>query len=161
MAKRVKIKDSRKKWDRLKRKAARNSNKDGSEVQVGLFSEQGGDLVIYGATNEFGTDKAGPNRDITIPERSWLRSTYDEQVKKLYKFLVKNKMRIVLGKVSRKVVLNKIGFKLVGAIQEKIATGNFKPNAPKVKRAKESKGKSGRPLIREGRLRQSVTHRIQ
>lgn len=157
----VKIKDNKKKWDRLKRAVAKGSTKDGSEVQVGIFSEQGGDLVIYAATNEFGTDKAGPNRDITIPERSFLRSTYDEQIKTLFKFLKKNVIKVVTGKVTRLSILNKMGFKLVGEIQKKIAEGNFKPNAPKVKRRKQSKGKSGRPLINEGRMRQSITHRIQ
>jgi phage gpG-like protein len=160
MAKGVKIRDNKKKWDKLKRAVSKGSKSTGSEVQIGVFSEQGGDLVIYAATNEFGTDRAGPNRNIIIPERSWLRSTYDEQVKKLFQFIKKNKVKIVLGKVSRKSILNKIGFQLVGAMQKKIAEGVFTPNAPSVKSKKTSQGKEGKPLINEGRLRQSITHRI-
>ena len=42
------------------------------EVQVGIGAESGSDLAMIAAVNEFGSD------DGHTPERSYLRSTFDE-----------------------------------------------------------------------------------
>ena len=63
-------------------------------VNIGLFGEQGSDLVIYAASNEFGTEKN--------PERSFLRSTVDEKKQTFKKFIDRNKMfeRDLKGKID-------------------------------------------------------------
>lgn len=125
-------------------------------VDIGVFAEQGSEVVIYAATNEFGTDRAGPNRNITIPERSFLRAGVDENKNEFRTFLESKAVRIVLGKESKERVLSKLGALAQGKIQSRIAQGRFTPNAPLTIRIKGST----KPLIDTGRLRQSITWRI-
>lgn len=154
MAKKSGIKDDRKKWDKLKKNVTKMSKGDNA-VDIGLFGEQGSELVLYASTNEFGSD------DGLTPERSFLRSTFEEEKKAVKRFLDKNKVKVALGKVSKKKLLNKVGFKIVGAVQIKISSGEFTPNAPSVVRRKTIQGKEGTPLIDTGRMRQSITHKVR
>ena len=152
MAKKSKVIDDKRQWDKLRKKVTKLSKGDNA-VDIGLFGEQGSDLVIYASSNEFGTG--------TIPERSFLRTTFDEEKKAIINLLDKNKIKAVLGKISKKKLLSRIGLKMVGAVQIKIASGPFTPNAPSTRRQKTKSGKQGTELIDTGRMRQSITHKVR
>lgn len=145
------IKDSDPGFRKLKK-----NFKGPDSVDIGVFAGQGSDLVIYAATNEFGTDRAGPNRNITIPERSFLRAGVDENKKAFVSFIAGAAPKVVLGKESKKSVLSKLGLLAQGKVQKRIASGPFVPNAPSTIRIKGS----SRPLINTGRLRQSITFEV-
>ena len=51
----------------------------GKEIKVGILGTENSETAEYAAANEFGTDKAGRNRKVKIPERSFLRSTFDDR----------------------------------------------------------------------------------
>ena len=69
---------------------------NGSTVEVGLFANEDAELITYVATNEFGTNRAGKNRNITIPERPFMRDTFNKMVGK-----VRNRFEQIAGAVGR------------------------------------------------------------
>ena len=117
-------------------------------VDIGLFSEQGSDLVIYAASNEFGTEK--------IPERSFLRSTVDENRREFRAFLDKRKNQVVISRTERERVLKGLGLFAEKKVVIKIGKGPFTANAPSTIRMKGS----SKPLINTGRMRQSITSKV-
>ena len=145
------IKDSDPGFRKLKK-----NFKGPDHVDIGVFAKQDSEVVIYAATNEFGTDRAGPNRNITIPERSFLRAGVDENKKIFRAFLAGELPKVVTGKKSKEKVLLQLGALAQGKVQGKIRQGPFTPNAPSTVRIKGS----SRPLINTGRLRQSITFEV-
>lgn len=148
---RFRIKDSDPGFKKLKK-----NFKGPDNVDIGVFAGQGSDLVIYAATNEFGTDQAGPNRNIIIPERSFLRAGVDENKRELKQFAKKKAFDVLTGKISKKVALSQLGLLAQSKVQKRIASGPFVPNAPSTIRIKGS----SRPLVNTGRLRQSITFEV-
>ncbi len=61
-------------------------------------------MVVIAATNEFGTDRAGKGKNITIPARPFLRPTLEEQNEKVRKQIDKAKVKVVTGKLSKPVI---------------------------------------------------------
>jgi len=132
-------------------------------VDVGIFGEQDSELVIQAASNEFGTDRAGRNHNIVIPERSFIRSTFDEQKEDLTTSIDKAKIDVVIGKISKDKFLNRLGLFLGGKIVAKINDSKqwAEPNAESTIAAKTRAGKVGdQPLVDTGRTKQSVTHKL-
>ena len=118
-------------------------------VNIGLFGEQGSDLVEYATRNEFGDQK--------VPERSFLRSTLDEDNRLFIRFIDKEKKEIVEGKRTRENALKRLGIFTEGRVKLKITRGPFKQNAPSTLRAKWPKTK---PLINSGRMRGSIISKV-
>lgn len=127
----------------------------GSFVKVGVLADdaKGGmheigpdgkaaDLTVaeIAAVLEFGTE------DHHIPERSFVRSTFDEQRDELFKTAIKCCGGILDGKLSVGQSLNIMGAQLSTAIKNKITTGQGvpPPNAPSTAIAKAMKGKTAR-----------------
>jgi len=132
-------------------------------VDVGIFGEQDSDLVKQAAANEFGAENAGRNGNITIPERSFIRSTFDEQKEDLTKSIDKAKVDVVIGKVDKDEFLNRLGLFLGGKIVAKINDSKqwAVPNAESTIAAKTRAGKVGdQPLVDTGRTKQSITHKL-
>jgi len=132
-------------------------------VDVGIFGEQDSELIIQAASNEFGTDIAGRHHNIKIPERSFIRSTHDEQKEVLTKSIDKAKVDVVIGKISKDKFLNRLGLFLEGKIVAKINDSKqwAQDNADSTVAAKTRGGKVGdQPLVDTGRMKQSVTHKL-
>lgn len=106
--------------------------------------------ALVATVNEFGSD------DGHVPERSFLRSTFDEQLPALK--IIRNRVieNVVLGKMSPATGLGLIGAHLAGKVQEKISSGVPPENAPSTIRAKGS----SRTLVDTGQLRQSITYEV-
>lgn len=137
----------------------------GGAVDIGIFGDQGSEAVIIAATNEFGTDIAGPQKNIKIPQRSFLRAGVDEKKSDIADKLDKGKNQIVRGKMTTERFLKGLGI----YIADKIIVERIKrskewavPNAPATIEKKTVAGKVGdQPLIdTTTNILQRITYRV-
>lgn len=129
-------------------------NAKGSVVEVGIFddAEAYEDLVTVaevGFWNEFGT--------VTIPERSFIRSTMDENRKKLEILTAKLFGDIVSGKIDTKKALNILGVRIREMIRKKVLDLNDPVNAPYTVATKGFNN----PLVDSRRLWRSIAHEVK
>lgn len=114
-------------------------------VRVGVQGDD--EVAVIAAVHEFGSD------DGTIPERSYLRSTFDEQRDALLAALEESVGQAIDGKVDLEKGLEKLGETLVEDIRRKIQQGI----APDLDEDTiEAKG-NDTPLIDTGRLLEAIT----
>lgn len=122
---------------------------DGLGVTIGIHAEEGSELAVIAASHEFGTD--------TVPERSFLRATLDEQ-DGAYREATADAIRSVLdGKRSAQVALERLGLRVVRDVRGKIRSGLDPALAPATIAAKGS----SKPLIDTGRLLRSITYQVR
>lgn len=121
--------------------------KIGVQADAGMHKGSNTDMVVIASANEYGT------RDGRIPERSFIRSTMDENRRKL---LTKTKRLLKNEKYNIRKILNLLGLEITRLIQRKITTLSSPPNKPSTIRAKGSDN----PLIDTGQLRQTIRHEV-
>lgn len=154
-----------------------------SYVKVGVLDdgqtyEDGLTVAEIAAVHEFGTE------DGRIPERSFVRATFDLESAALTKLAEKLFQRVVFGKMSTTDALNVLGAQLAADIKRRIQQGIDPPNAMRTALAKVMKGKTRRlfkrpaqnlgealaqagalaavkPLIDTGRLLNAVTWAVE
>lgn len=139
-----------------------NKDLDGVVVKVGVQAKdkavrrgKGGSirntdqpLAVIAAIHEFGLGD--------MPQRSFLRSAYDENLPMIDKMIQRVANGAVFG-LGTNAALNQLGNVVQGIVQRKIVDGPFVPNSPAtIKRKKSSK-----PLIDTGHLRQSIRYVIE
>lgn len=139
-----------------------NKDLDGVVVKVGVQAKdkavrrgKGGSirntdqpLAVIAAIHEFGRGD--------MPQRSFLRSAYDENLPMIDKMIQRVANGAVFG-LGTNAALNQLGNVVQGMVQRKIVDGPFVPNSPAtIKRKKSSK-----PLIDTGHLRQSIRYVIE
>lgn len=139
-----------------------NKDLDGVVVKVGVQAKdkavrrgKGGSirntdqpLAVIAAIHEFGLGD--------MPQRSFLRSAYDENLPMIDKMIQRVANGAVFG-LGTNAALNQLGNVVQGMVQRKIVDGPFIPNSPAtIKRKKSSK-----PLIDTGHLRQSIRYVIE
>lgn len=95
--------------------------------------------------NEFGT--------VTAPERSFLRSTIDENRRKLEKKTAELFSKVESGRMDAKKALDALGFLIQELIRKKILETNDPPNAPRTIAAKGFNN----PLVDSRQLWRSIT----
>lgn len=93
---------------------------------------------------------------VEIPERSFLRWTFDNRQVELEELAVKGIMGVLAGKTTAKTLLETLGAWLQGQVQDRIVDISDPPNAEITKARK----KSSNPLIDTGRLKDSITYRV-
>jgi phage gpG-like protein len=108
-------------------------------------------LVEVGAVHEFGS------RDGRIPERSYMRSTFDRNRDDYERGFKRSIGRVVDGTAEIDTELGRLGLVVAGDIQETIATLTDPPLA---QYTIDKKG-SSKPLIETGRLKQSIDHEVR
>ena len=120
-------------------------------LKVGLLkglgihpNSEGMTIPEVGAVNEFG----GGN----VPERSFIRSTIRENVKKYSEVRKELLAKIITGNMTLDKAVNILGTMVKSDIQKMITDLKDPPNAP---RTVEEKGSSN-PLIDTGLLRKSI-----
>jgi len=145
---------------------------DASAVLGGIFGDA--QLAMIAGVNEFGvtidvTDKMRAflaanglylkktTTTITIPERSFLRSTFDNKGV-INRILKKTGDFIYQIDVDEKKVLDIIGVNLVAAIRRKIKSNIGPENHPFTIKQKGGKNKT---LINESHLLQGITFKIE
>lgn len=144
---------------------------DDKQIKVGLFG--GGDIVMIGAVHEYGVEipvtekmrawfaaNGYPLKKettvIKIPERSWLRSGFDENVDKIVKKIEQLLPDVIEGDVNPRLFMDAIGMEFAGLIQKKMRDLRTPPNSSMTI---ERKG-SDNPLIDTGRLVGAIRHEI-
>lgn len=142
-------------------------------VRIGVLGEDDSHMVMIASVNEFGVDiqvtekmrkylhKMGlhlkkSTTKITIPERSFIRSTFDENEDKLERYAEKLLQGVLDGKITGKQCLERIGEYLRTKISSKIRDIKEPPNHPFTQKMKAIDN----PLIDSGRLRQSITYEV-
>lgn len=120
-------------------------------------SEDGATLAQYASANEFGGKNPETGRLDHPPQRSYLRSTTDENEQKYDKALGKQIGRVIDGTLPAKQALGIVGEQAVGDVKRKIRTLRTPPNAESTIAAKGSSN----PLIGvPGRLRASIKKKV-
>lgn len=124
-------------------------------ISVGIQGEDADDTYPNGATlvevataNEFGTD--------TIPQRSFIRSTFDEKRSDLAEFQRAQIAKVADGKITAEVANERIGLWAASQVQAKIGSNIPPPNAQSTI---DRKGSSA-TLIDTGAMRQAITHEV-
>lgn len=149
---------------------------DGRKVKVGIVGESDSKLLTYAAVNEYGASIAitqkmrrflptiginvkASTTHIVIPERSYIRSTFDN---KKYFEAMKKKLapifaKVLEGKNDPYDILEYIGLIYVSNVKSTIANMKEPPNHPVTI---ERKGKGKGLLIDSGRLVSSISFEV-
>jgi hypothetical protein len=127
---------------------------NGAEILVGVQSEEESAMLTIAAVNEFGSDPEGPMAG-HIPERSFLRATFDEEQAAIE---VATNLAIdqVLAGKGGLLALNVVGLKVTNLIKKRIVNRIAPANAESTIKRK----KSDKPLIDKGRLINSIRHKV-
>ena len=104
--------------------------------------------------NEFGSSNG------KIPERSFIRSTFDSEKKNWRALTGKLKKQMIAAAKTVEWILSIMGTKIVGDIQAKIVAVKEPPNAPSTIERKTRAGRVGdNPLVDFGQLKSSITYK--
>lgn len=126
-------------------------------VKVGLFAAVGDKVLTRGIVNEFGTTQAGRNRNITIPERSFIRHTYNKQYKAVGKRFGQIFKAITNKNYSVVPKLDLIGKEQVAETQKTMTD----LRSPKNATSTINKKGSSNPLIDTGELRSKINSEVK
>jgi len=94
-------------------KLASSTKKGSDHKPATAFSE----IIMIAAFNEFGTDK--------IPERPFIRQSFDNNLKGLNDFKEKLYIRVVKGQLNASKTLGLLGEWMLAATKREIRNGNF------------------------------------
>lgn len=139
---------------------------DGSSVDVGILKGEASiidqvsgskfEVAEIAAVQEFGTTRAGRNNNVTIAERSFMRSTVDAKKSKYEEVLKSLMVDVLLGLKTVNQALSLFGERVVGDIKKKITSIKSPPNAPSTI---EAKGFDN-PLIHTGTMRSRIKKKV-
>lgn len=144
----------------------------GTNIKVGLFG--GGDIVMIGAVHEYGVDiNVTPKmrawfayqgyplkKDTTvihIPERSFLRSGFDENIEEITRKVESLLPNVLEDGISADAFMDMVGLEFAGLIQKKLRDLRDPANSSMTT---ERKG-STNPLIDTGRLVGAISHKVE
>lgn len=147
---------------------------NGKKIKVGVFGDDGSDLVMIARVHEYGCEipvtqkmrawfaaNGYPLKKettvIRIPERSFLRSGYDENIDTISKKIEEMVPDVISSEVDPKAFMDAIGMEFAGLIQKKMRDLKDPPNS---QMTIERKGSSN-PLIDTGRLVGSIRHEVE
>ena len=97
-------------------------------------------------------------RKVVIPERAFLRTSFDEEKPKLDQIVQKMLVQVYAGKMTGEQMLNRLGLYLQSKVQEKIRRIKSPPKSPLTLAAQGSR--KTKPLLDTGRLLQSITYEV-
>lgn len=106
--------------------------------------------IDLGLAHEFGVPELG------IPERSFMRSTFDDKVDDYSHLFEIGIQKILDGKMSMEELVALVGERCVADIKNHISEGIPPPNAPGTIRRKGS----STPLIDSGQMKNAVTVKV-
>lgn len=137
-------------WNRIKKEIEKSKK---AYVKIGIFqsapsSEDGVTQAEKAFWNEFGTKN--------IPERSFIRSNFDEQVNKYFKNVRDQFLKIYDGTSTVSTSLEKLGQKVQSDIRKKIKNVKTPPNSLATIKAKGSSN----PLIDKSDMLKSVDYEV-
>lgn len=125
----------------------------GSKTKVDTIAGRqqvaGINIAGYAAQNEFGTD--------TIPERSFLRSFFDQNLNIIEPFVERVCGRIIDDQITIEQGLGIIGTQMQDGVKEKIRQIRTPPNSPRT----IAKKRSSKPLIDFGQMIAAVRYVVK
>jgi len=153
----VKVEDDRVLWD-LIMKRARNA---GGHVDVGFFGADDAEMPMIAAVQEFGNkDNRMYNPDgnpAPIPERPFMRQTYNKYLKEIELFIDRQLDRYVKLKISYEQVFERTGLYFQRLVRKEMKnSSNWEKNSDVTI---ERKG-SSKPLFDTGTMWQTLTYLI-
>lgn len=151
MTKRSTFKDIDRGWVHIKRETMKMKN---AVARIGVLQSapaypDGTSQAEVAFHNEFGTKD--------IPERSFIRSTADENRARYVGLMKGETNKIIAGKSTVKVSLEKVGMIAQGNVRKKIKTLRTPPNAPATIKAKGSSN----PLIDTSTMLKSIDYEVK
>ncbi|WP_125153664.1 hypothetical protein [Clostridium rectalis] len=144
-------------------------------IKIGIFGSDDSKILLIAKVNEYGLDinvtpkmrawfhykglhLKDSTTNIHIPERSFIRKTYDEKRGEIEK-IVKNGLEELFSfKIDINTFFNRVGTYLVGITQETLTNVTIPKNHPFTLQQKSPKTN---PLINTGHLRESITFKIE
>lgn len=138
----------------VRRVMARVKEVTTSRIRVGIVGKGESFFAMLGAVHEFGTNRAGRNRNVTIPERSFLRSTIDDR--RETKRAMAGASAVFDFSVEAGGVLDVIGLTMAAAVRRKIRSNL----PPKLKAATIKRKGSSVALIDSGALVNRIQHEV-
>jgi HK97 gp10 family phage protein len=120
-----------------------------TQVKGDRKQKSGVTIAQYAAYNEFGTE--------TIPERSFMRSTFDQNLEKIEDILIIQLGLVVDRERTLTQAFNRVGLAVGGMVQMKIREIRTPPNSPYTIAEK----KSSKPLIDFGQMIAAVRHVVR
>ena len=143
-------------------------------INVGILSDESEELKMIASVHEFGCDIQVTNKMrgwfgangyplrkettvIRIPERSFLRSGYDENIQDIANEIEQQLPNVFLNDVDPAMFMDHIGMKFAGMIKKKIRDIKSPANSDMTI---ERKGSSN-PLVDSGNLLSSVRHEVK
>ena len=130
-------------------KLIREIRRDVSHVDIGIHEGDSDEVKEKATNNEFGSG--------TTPERSFIRSTLDENAERYSKAAEILIGLMIDGEISKFEALERMGQQIESDIKDKITHLKNPPNSP---RTIEAKG-SDNPLIDSGEMRASIRYAIK
>jgi hypothetical protein len=144
------------------------------QIRIGVFGSDDDEMVMIARVHEFGADIKVTNKmrgwfsangfplkkettTITIPERSFLRSGYDENAQKIRDKVEDLLPDVLEGNVDTDIFMDMIGTEFAGLIQKKLRNLRTPQNSGMTI---ERKGSSN-PLVDSGRLVGSIRHEVK
>ena len=123
-------------------------------------STEGGKITLagIGAVHEFGTDKAGRNRDTEILERSFIRMPLETGQEAIEKQIDPDFQKL-MEDGDIKGIFELIGIAGEARVQEAFETGGF-GTWEDIKEATKKRKGSDAILVDQGPLRQGITSRV-
>lgn len=146
---------------------------EGSRIEIGIFGSDDSTILMIASVQEFGckitvTDKMraylhsqglhlkASTKQITIPERSFIRSGFDEQKDRYEKRAAKMLDKVLHLELPVDTFFTVLGEYIAGQLQTYLTDVRTPPNHPFTTAQKGSTN----PLIDSGRMRQAITHRV-
>lgn len=127
------------------------------QIQIGMFAKVGDKVLTKAIVNEFGTTQAGKNNNVTIPERSFIRSTYNREYKKVGKRF--DQIFVSISKGNYNIIPR---LKLIGLEQERETKKTITDmRTPKNAESTIAKKGSSHPLIDTGEMRSKISHEVK
>ncbi|MDQ0299642.1 hypothetical protein J2S78_002062 [Salibacterium salarium] len=144
-------------------------------VEVGVFGDDDSHLLMIARVHEYGTDIEVTDKmrgwfayqgyplkeettEINIPERSFVRSTFDQEVTKLERNVENLLYQALNLKISPQACFERIGEWMASRIQRTIEEIDDPPKSQMT--LERDDPMKDNPLISSGRLYQSITWRV-
>ena len=122
----------------------------------GLFKPKGKNILAISDGNKGLKVMFYLVKEVNIPERSFLRSTFDEKEGEWQEFFANQIDSLISGSATANSIYSQLGARIASDIQKKIKETSRPSNAA----ATVANKGTNNPLINTGRLRQSVTWKV-
>jgi hypothetical protein len=123
-------------------------------IQQGSINAEGTDIAEYGFTNEFGGTVTHEGIRVRIPQRSFMRTAWDENLSRINGRINTEYAQILAGNSTLFVAMRRVGLFVETAIKTKIGSNIQPANAPITIRMKGS----DRTLINTNAMLNSIIY---